>query len=78
MKFHQLNILAIWESRRVLFFLDEVFGEAKRWFLNLESQDPLKREKVGTTCQIEFANYPTPLEDHEICDKFWELFETAR
>ena len=79
MKFHQLIILSIREMRRVLFSLDEVLGEAKRWFLSLlESQESLKREEMGTTGQFQFANYPTPLEDRETCDKFWESRETAR
>ena len=79
MKFHQLIILSIWEMRRVLSSLDEVLGEAKKWFLNfLESQESLKREEMGTTRQFQLANYPTPLEDRESCDKFWELCETAR
>ena len=79
MKFHQLIILSIWEMRRVLSSLDEVLGEAKRWFLNfLKSQESLKREEMGTTRQFQLANYPTPLEDRESCDKFWELCERAR
>ena len=79
MKFHQLIILSIWEMRRVLSSLDEVLGEAKKWFLNfLESQESLKREEMGTTRQFQLANYPTPLEDRESCDKFWELCKTAR
>ena len=78
MKFHQLIILSIWEMRRVLSSLDEVLGEAKRWFLNfLESQVSLKREEMDTR-QFQLVNYPTPLEDRESCDKFWELCETAR
>ena len=49
-KFHQLIILSIWEMRRVLSSLDEVLGEAKRWFLSfLESQKSLKREEMGAT-----------------------------
>ena len=79
MKFHQLIILSIWEMRRVLSSLDEVLGEAKRWFLNLlESQESLKREEMGSTREFQFSNYPNPLEDRATCDKFWELCETAR
>ena len=79
MKFHQLIILSVWEMRRVLSSPDEVFGEAKKWFLNfLESQVCLKREEMSTTRQFQFANYPTPLEDPETCDKFWEICETVR
>ena len=79
MKFHQLIILSIWEKRRFLSSFSEAPGEIERWFLNvLESQGSLKREEIGTTCQFQFANYSTPLEDRETCDKFWELSETAR
>ena len=79
MKFHQLIILSIWEMRRVLSSLDEVLGEAKRWFLNvLESQESLKREEMGSTREFQFANHPNPVEDRATCDKFWELCETAR
>ena len=65
--------------RRVLFSLGEVFSEGKRWLLNnLELQESAKRDEIGATRQFHFANYPAPLEDREICDKFWELCETAR
>ena len=77
MKFNQLIILSIWETRRVLSPLDKILGEAKRWFLNfVESQESLKREEMCTR-QFQLANYPNPLEDRESCDKFWELCETA-
>ena len=33
---------------------------------------------MGATKEIQFANYPTLLEDQETCDKFWELCETTR
>ena len=79
MKFHQLIIVSIWEKRRIISFLAEVLGKAKRWFLNvLESQESLKREEMSTTREFQFANYPNPLEDRATCDKFWEICETAR
>ena len=79
MKFHELIILSIWEMRRVLFALDEVLGEAKRWFLNvLELQASLKMEEMGTTREFQYANYPNPLEDRATSDEIWELCETAR
>ena len=33
---------------------------------------------MGTSGQLQFANYPTPLGDRETIDKFWELCQTAR
>ena len=33
---------------------------------------------MGTTRELQFANYPNPLEDRTTWDKFWELCETAR
>ena len=79
MKFHHLIILSIWEMRRVLSSPVEVLGEARRWFSNfLESQESLKREEMGTTKQFQLANYPSPLEERESCDKFWELCKTTR
>ena len=53
MKFQQLIILSIWEIRRVLSFLNQVPGEAKRWFLNVvESQESFNREEMGTVQQV--------------------------
>ena len=80
MKFHQLIILSMWEMRRVLSSLDEVFGEARKWFAEiLESQESLKREGEKTSLdQFQTPNYPTPDEDCGTCDKFWELCEIAR
>ena len=78
MNFLQLIFVSISETRRVLSSFDEVSSEAKRWFLNvLESQESLKREEKGTTRELQFANYPTPLANQETCDKFWELCETT-
>ena len=65
--------------QRVLSSFDEVPGEAKRWLVNvLESQESLKKEKMGTSDQFQFANYPTPMKDRKTCDKFWELCARAR
>ena len=65
--------------RIVLPSLDEVFGEAKRRFSKvLESQESLKREEMGTTREFQLANYPTPLEDQETCEKLLQLRETTR
>ena len=78
-KFHQLIYLSVWKMRRVPFYLDELLGEARRWFLLvMESQQSLKREEMGTTRKFRFANYPKHLEERETCDKFWELCETAK
>ena len=33
---------------------------------------------MGTSGQLQFANYPTLLWDGETCDKYWGLCETAR
>ena len=64
---------------RVVSALDEVLGEAKRWFLNvLDSLASLKREEMGRTREFQYANYPNPLEDRATSDKIWELCETAR
>ena len=60
-KCHQLIIVSNWEMGRVLFSLEEVFGKAKRWFLNsLDSRESLKRDEIGMTRQFQLANYPTP------------------
>ena len=54
MKFHQLIILPIWEMPSFLSSLDEIPGEAMRWFLNfLEPQDSLKGEEMGTTREFQ-------------------------
>ena len=56
---HQLNNFSIWETRRVLNFL-EVPGDAKKWLLNvLEPQESVKRAEMGSAGQFRFANYLT-------------------
>ena len=67
----RMIILSILKKRRVLFSLDEVLGEARKWFLiNLDSQKSLRTEQMGTTSGFQFANNPTPLEDRKMYDEF--------
>ena len=78
MVLHQIILFSSLEMRRLLYQLPSIENEAENYYRNFYSIRNTNLQSSEIPKNSQTVPFPSPAEDAQECDKFWEIYESKR